>query len=201
MAARIVPSGTTLVPRSRFDSPSLFQIGLPQIGKDVGHQLGLVGRRREQDQIGQTFGQPGRQIGQVGVVALELLLDQVVDVAVQAIRHVAVPVGVFGRTIARPFPTDAHVSRTGPINSLAAGISSGREAMSNIRKRSLGRLGGLRLLVDHRLGKLGQRLIGRFFLVEGLLQKLRRIVQTEFLGPGAQRAVAGDLVVLDRLGR
>src|SRR5436190_24124761 len=60
---------------------------------------------------------------------------------------------------------------------------------------------GLRLLVDHRLGELGERLIGRLFLVERLLKELHGLVETEFLGPGAQRAVAGDLVVLDRLCR
>ena len=80
------------MPGCGFDSPSLFQIGLPQIREHVGHQLGLVGGRREQNQIGEAFGQSGRKIGQVRVLALELFLNQVVDVAVQAIGHGTVPV-------------------------------------------------------------------------------------------------------------
>src|SRR4051794_36920743 len=60
---------------------------------------------------------------------------------------------------------------------------------------------GLSLLIDHRLGELGERLIGRLFLVKRLLEELRGVAQVELLGPGAQRAIAGNLVMLDRLRR
>src|SRR3954466_16271403 len=63
-----------------------------------------------------------------------------------------------------------------------------------------GRL-GLSLLIDHRLGELGERIIGRLFLVARLLEELRGVAQVELLALGAQRAIAGNLVVLDRLRR
>jgi hypothetical protein len=49
---------------------------------------------REQNKIGQALGQTGGEVSKIGVVALKLLLDQIVDVAMQAIRHSIVPVGV-----------------------------------------------------------------------------------------------------------
>src|SRR6478609_237699 len=56
-----------------------------------------------------------------------------------------------------------------------------------------------RLEVDHGGGELGQRVIGRLFLVQRRLQQPCGVLHAELLGPGAQGAVAGDLVVLDRL--
>src|SRR3954465_239036 len=56
-----------------------------------------------------------------------------------------------------------------------------------------------RLEVDHGGGELGQGVIGRLFLVQRRLQQLCRVLHAELLGPGAQRAVAGDFVMLDRL--
>src|SRR6476646_11059151 len=47
----------------------------------------------------------------------------------------------------------------------------------------------------------GQLLVRRLFLVEVLLQQGRAIVAAEFLRPGDQAAIAGDLVVFDRLRR
>jgi hypothetical protein len=51
------------------------------------------------------------------------------------------------------------------------------------------------------LGHGGQLLVGSFFLVEILLKQGRAILPSELLRPGVQCAVAGDLVMLDRLRR
>src|SRR5687767_9616917 len=68
--------------------------------------------------------------------------------------------------------------------------SSDRGSDDGLRLGSL-RLGGFD--VDAALGELGQELVGLAFLVEGLLEQLGRLVVADELGPGADRAVAGDL--------
>lgn len=45
------------------------------------------------------------------------------------------------------------------------------------------------------------RLVGGPFLLKGLLQQKHRFFQPKLLGPGLQGAVAGDLIVFDRLSR
>src|SRR5688500_10924484 len=54
--------------------------------------------------------------------------------------------------------------------------------------------------VNRALGQLGQQLVGLPFLVEGLLQDLGELLVADLLRPGADGAVARDLVVLDLLG-
>src|SRR6185437_13654263 len=56
-------------------------------------------------------------------------------------------------------------------------------------------------LVDRLLGDLGQLLVGRRLLVEGLVEELRRVGVPQLPGQGARGAVGRDLVVLDPLGR
>src|SRR5262245_59990903 len=64
------------------------------------------------------------------------------------------------------------------------------------------RAGGLRgAAIQFTLGHGGQLLVRRFFLVEILLKQCRAIVAPEFLCPRDQRAIARDLIVLDRLRR
>ena len=53
--------------------------------------------------------------------------------------------------------------------------------------------------VDLRLRQFGQLLVGFFLFVQGLVQQLDGIVIAEQFSKGLERAVAGDLVVLDLL--
>jgi hypothetical protein len=60
-----------------------------------------------------------------------------------------------------------------------------------------GRLG---LLVDCGLGDFGEGLVRGLFLIQRFLQQFDGVIETEFLRPGLQRAVARNLVVLYSLG-
>jgi hypothetical protein len=60
---------------------------------------------------------------------------------------------------------------------------------------------GLRLLIDNQLCQLSQRSIGRYLFVQGLLKKRPSPAETHRFSPGAERAVTGNLIVLDRLRR
>src|SRR5690606_26856635 len=64
-----------------------------------------------------------------------------------------------------------------------------------------GRSRGLlqRLLVDRTRRELVQLLVGGLLLGQGLAEQVRNLVIAESLGEGMQRAVAGDLVMLDLL--
>ena len=55
------------------------------------------------------------------------------------------------------------------------------------------------LLIDRRLCDLSQRLVGGLFLFERFLQERDCIFETKLFGPGYQRPIAGNLVVLDGL--
>src|SRR5579871_707738 len=61
--------------------------------------------------------------------------------------------------------------------------------------------GLLRVFVDTALGEFAQGLVGLFLLAKRLLQELRRIAEPEFVGPGDERAVSRNLVMLDGLRR
>jgi nicotinamidase-related amidase len=64
--------------------------------------------------------------------------------------------------------------------------------------RASSRLG---VLIDLAQCELGERFVGLPFLNERHLQKFHRLVQAELSGPRFECAVAGDLVMLDRLRR
>src|SRR4029078_4410016 len=55
--------------------------------------------------------------------------------------------------------------------------------------------------IDGLIGQLGQRLVGLFLLGQSLIEQFDGILHAEFCGPGLERSVAGDLVVLDGLRR
>ena len=59
----------------------------------------------------------------------------------------------------------------------------------------------LRVLVDLALRELRERFVSLLFLAKCRIQQLHRLVQSEYRGPGLECPVAGDLVMLDRLGR
>src|SRR4051812_44741601 len=59
----------------------------------------------------------------------------------------------------------------------------------------------LRLLVDRAFRELGQQFVCLLLLRERLLEQVENVLVAELLGPGAEAAVGGDLVVLDLLGR
>src|SRR5215471_10707435 len=58
-----------------------------------------------------------------------------------------------------------------------------------------------RFLVDGGFRQLGQRFVGLLFLLQSLVEQARGLLQAEVPGPGLQRPVAGNLIVLDRLRR
>src|ERR1700733_8344973 len=53
----------------------------------------------------------------------------------------------------------------------------------------------LRLLVDHRIGEIGEGAVSLLFLVEGRIKEPHRVVLAHLFGPALQRAVASDLVM------
>src|SRR5215204_6417234 len=57
-----------------------------------------------------------------------------------------------------------------------------------------------RLAVHPRLGELGQLLVGALFFLEDAVEDAGAVRTAELLRPGRERAVASDLVMLDRLG-
>src|SRR5262249_41770866 len=82
----------------------------------------------------------------------------------------------------------------------AAGTRKTVTSRGTIRRAR--RAGGLRgAAIQFTLRHGGQLLVRRFFLVEILLKQCRAIVAPEFLCPRDQRAIARDLIVLDRLRR
>src|SRR5579871_3403811 len=62
------------------------------------------------------------------------------------------------------------------------------------------RLSG-RLLVDAAGGDLGQKPVGLDLFLQRLVEEPRGVIEAELLRPGLERAVAGHLVVLNRLSR
>jgi len=56
-----------------------------------------------------------------------------------------------------------------------------------------------RVTIDPRLSDFRQLLVGSVFLIEVLLKNTGAVVAAHLLRPGNQRAVAGDLIMLDRL--
>jgi len=55
--------------------------------------------------------------------------------------------------------------------------------------------------VDRVLSQVGEDLVCVLLLNERLLEQTLRFREAQLLGPGEQGAVAGDLVMLDRLSR
>ena len=74
---------------ARFGNTALFQERVAEIGQCIRHELRLIGLRGEQDQVGEALDDAGRKVCKIGVGALEMLLHEIVDVAVQAIGHVS----------------------------------------------------------------------------------------------------------------
>jgi hypothetical protein len=70
--------------------------------------------------------------------------------------------------------------------------------LSGFRRAVLGRLG---VMVDVALGELSQRLVSLLFLGKRRLEQLYGLFEAKFRSPGLQRAVTGDLVILDCLRR
>jgi hypothetical protein len=85
-----------------------------------------------------------------------------------------------------------------PLASFASCAFSARPACRHLLDLG-GR--GLRLLIDNQLCQLSQRSIGRYLFVQGLLKKRPSPAETHRFSPGAERAVTGNLIVLDRLRR
>src|SRR4051812_46431338 len=89
-------------------------------------------------------------------------------------------------------PTERRTARlSGPAHGKAPGAGPGLPSDPTVRS------GGL--LVHLLLGELGEKIISFLLLLQGLVQQLHGVVEAKLPGPGLQGAVAGDLVVLDRL--
>src|SRR3954471_4592538 len=97
---------------------------------------------------------------------------------------------------ARPAPAP------GASAELLAGAREGRNAAGPDGPRPTPRASGLRALdVGLGLAQLGQQRVGRLLLGQGRVEQPLDLVQPDQLRPAAQRAVARDLLVLDRLRR
>src|SRR5688500_5453103 len=88
----------------------------------------------------------------------------------------------------------APVSR--PAAAGARGPGGSADPAASIQARS-----GRRVQIDDARGELGQLLVRRLLLVERAAEDLLVAAAAQQLGVGADGAVAGDLVVLDALGR
>src|SRR5688500_12242940 len=53
--------------------------------------------------------------------------------------------------------------------------------------------------VGRSFGEFGEQLVGFLLFSKGLFEQPRRTPYAELLGPGSQRAIAGDFVMLHRL--
>src|SRR5215213_10925748 len=89
--------------------------------------------------------------------------------------------------------------------SLPLSVLRTRPPSTKTLPRAWGRGGGSRSMPGHRLlvhmglGELRELLVGHFFFLESPLEQRRMLLLAEHLGVGADRAVAGDLIVLDAL--
>src|SRR4051812_9051138 len=68
-------------------SAALLQEHLPETRERIRHEVGLLVFRREENEIGQAVDYHGSDFPDIGIAALEALLHELVDVAVQAIGH------------------------------------------------------------------------------------------------------------------
>src|SRR3990172_5092248 len=65
----------------------LLQYKLTQVHQNVSHQHAAVGRWGYQDEVSEHLGYLGRYLCKIGLFALEVSLQQVVDFAVNTVRH------------------------------------------------------------------------------------------------------------------
>src|SRR5262245_26355389 len=115
----------------------------------------------------------------------------------------AIGSGVVGRA---EFPSAAmrvrHTSTDRVANADAGSLRAKQYPRPRARVRGYVSRGSMRLrgaTVDLALRHDRELLVGRFFLVEVLLQQGGAVAAAELLRPGDQGAIAADLVVLDRL--
>src|SRR5262245_55605454 len=73
------------------DRAGLLQIDMAEMRKRVRHELGVILPGREQDEIDETFGNHGGEPRDVAVAAIDALLHDLIDVAVQAIGQLGLP--------------------------------------------------------------------------------------------------------------
>src|SRR3954452_12589228 len=70
---------------------ALFQDHLAQRRNGMRQEVGAILLGREQHEVGYALGHHGRDLAEVIGAALDVLLDEFVDVAVQAIGHRVLP--------------------------------------------------------------------------------------------------------------
>src|SRR3954471_16892874 len=75
--------------RAALPRATLLQEHLPQTRDHIGQQVGLLGLRREQNEISEAFDHHRRKLPHVGLAALQAPLHELVDVTMQAVRHLA----------------------------------------------------------------------------------------------------------------
>lgn len=70
-----------------FERTACLQKRVPKMRNHVSHELRLIALRREQDEFREAFDHHRGQLGQVGIAALDSLLHQLIDLAVEAFGH------------------------------------------------------------------------------------------------------------------
>src|SRR5215203_4752459 len=70
---------------------ALFQHHLPERCDHMREQGGTILLWREQHEVGQALGHHGRDLPEIIGAALDVLLNEVIDVAVQAVGHRVLP--------------------------------------------------------------------------------------------------------------
>src|SRR5262245_13933606 len=71
----------------------LLQEGMAQVGKAIRHQLGLLDAGRQQNELREALRHHRGHFAEIFIAASKALLDEFVDIAMQAITHEAVSLG------------------------------------------------------------------------------------------------------------
>src|SRR5260221_1686862 len=94
-AMRLCPPYTSM-PQPAWTGPGLlgrlfifFQHELTQIRQDIGDQHTPVGRRDHEDEVGKHLGHLSGDLGDIGVFAFQVALQQVVNLTVNALGHLS----------------------------------------------------------------------------------------------------------------
>ena len=77
--------------RSALKGTGLLKEELAYRRDGVSHQVGLVGLRREKDGIDEALGDHRRDLREIGLPTLKPLLDEIIDLAVEALGQSQLP--------------------------------------------------------------------------------------------------------------
>src|SRR5574337_1812153 len=103
------------------------------------------------------------------------------------------------RLIAWMAPAEPPIATTRRKPSLILSPSPSGRALARCLSGAAGATGSSRLPVDARSGEPGQKLVGFDLLLQRLVEEVRGLFHAKFVGPGLERPVAGDFIVLHGL--